>query len=167
MQSFRVLDSLSSNSVPITAHPLQSEKFARLEQLLATKQWLTANQETFTILSNICGLTRDRTLKIGNLSCYNLHMIDSLWLHYSQGRFGFSVQQRVWRQMCQDAIEVQNTQDQRWLTFCDRIGWSAQPDKLRIPAGYFPTCVGSNARLALHPAVFTRLYSKMEACRSR
>ncbi|NJL20218.1 MAG: hypothetical protein HC895_04315 [Leptolyngbyaceae cyanobacterium SM1_3_5] len=122
MQSFRVVGSLLSASVPSAAYLVQSEKFSKLEQLLARKQWQTANQESFAILSNICGLTSDRTLKIGNLSCYNLHIIDSLWLKYSQGRFGFSVQQRVWRQICQDAIEIQNTQDQRWTAFCDRWG---------------------------------------------
>lgn len=167
MQSFRLVDSLPSRA-SIAAYPLQSEKFIQLEQLLAAKRWKKANKETFALLSKICGLTSDRTVKIGNLSCYDLHIIDSLWLKHSQGRFGFSVQQRVWRQLCQDAIEIQNLQDQRWLAFCDRMGWSSQLIKPSIPVGYFPTCVGtSSAASTFHPAVFTRLYSKIEVCRLR
>ncbi|MBD2089640.1 GUN4 domain-containing protein [Microcoleus sp. FACHB-1515] len=168
MQSFRVVGSLSSHPVPIAAYPIQNEKFTKLEQLLATKEWQTANQETFAILSSICGLTSDRTIKIGNLSCYDLHLLDSLWLKYSRGRFGFSVQQRIWRQMCQDAIEIQNTQDSRWIQFCDRIGWNAPTNKLSAPTGYFPIWVeASHTQLTAHPAVFTRLYSRLEVCRLR
>lgn len=168
MQLFRVADSLPSHPVSIAAYPLQSEKFIRLEQLLAAEQWQAANEETFTILSETCGLTSDRTVKIGNLSCYDLHILDSLWLKYSQGRFGFSVQQRMWRQICQDAIEIQHTQDQRWTAFCDRTGWTGKQDQQSAPAGHFPTCVGaSEAQPTDYPAVFTRIYSRLEVCRSR
>ncbi|MBP0016279.1 MAG: GUN4 domain-containing protein [Cyanobacteria bacterium SBLK] len=34
---------------------------------------------------------------IDNFPCEDLREIDQLWIHYSKGRFGFSVQKRIYQ----------------------------------------------------------------------
>jgi len=54
---------------------------------------------------------------IYNFPCEDLRTIDQLWVKYSQGRFGFSVQKKIW-------LEVGGRVDGE--TECklgDRIGW--------------------------------------------
>lgn len=145
--------------------PPCAAKYVKLEQLLSTQQWQAADAETFAMLSATCGLTIDRIVKIGSLSCYDLHTLDSLWLKYSQRRFGLSVQQRLWRQVCgQEVIEVHNAQDQRWMEFCHRVGWSGRNE---AAAGHFPSKNAVSDRAAIaHPEVFTRLYRRFEICQS-
>jgi HTH-type transcriptional regulator/antitoxin HigA len=57
------------------------------------------------------------TNSIENFPCDDLRTIDQLWVKYSQGRFGFSVQKKIW-------LEVGGKVD--YDTECklgDRVGW--------------------------------------------
>lgn len=55
-----------------------------------------------------------------NFPCEHLHIIDQLWIKYSNGHFGFSVQKRIY----QSLGETTNYDDEEWLVaFVDRVGW--------------------------------------------
>ncbi|MBW4592221.1 MAG: GUN4 domain-containing protein [Brasilonema angustatum HA4187-MV1] len=47
-----------------------------------------------------------------NFPCTDLRTIDQLWVKYSGGRFGFSVQKRIWERVGED-----------YEKFGDRVGW--------------------------------------------
>ncbi|WP_425335064.1 GUN4 domain-containing protein [Nostoc punctiforme] len=47
-----------------------------------------------------------------NFPCTDLRTIDQLWVKYSNGRFGFSVQKRIWESVGKD-----------YEKFGDRVGW--------------------------------------------
>ena len=54
---------------------------------------------------------------IENFSCDDLRTIDQLWLKYSQGRFSFSVQKKIW-------LEVGGKfDDETRFKFNYRVGW--------------------------------------------
>jgi len=55
---------------------------------------------------------------IKNFACQDLHNIDQLWVKYSQGKFGFSVQKEIW-QSC--GSPTKSNID--WNKFGVTVGW--------------------------------------------
>lgn len=93
-----------------------------LRSLLAAKRWQAADQETRIALFKLCGLYPTSVFQPGRITgcfCQDLRAIDQLWVEHSNGRFGFSVQQKFWRQYYStywDKAEI-------WGQFADRVGW--------------------------------------------
>ncbi len=56
---------------------------------------------------------------IDNFPCEDLRTIDRLWVKYSNGQFGFSVQKRIYKSF--GGTREQN--EQVWNNFGDRVGW--------------------------------------------
>ncbi|ACC83834.1 hypothetical protein Npun_F5528 [Nostoc punctiforme PCC 73102] len=55
-----------------------------------------------------------------NFSCQNLRTIDQLWVKYSNGNFGFSVQQTIWESIG----FANNVRDySMWWNFGNLVGW--------------------------------------------
>ncbi|MEI2580272.1 GUN4 domain-containing protein [Scytonema sp. PRP1] len=81
---------------------LPSEKgvdYTRLRDLLAAGKWKEADEETFAVMLKASGRENDGWLdieSIKNFPCTDLRTIDQLWVKYSNGGFGFSVQKRIW-----------------------------------------------------------------------
>ncbi|MFG6096714.1 GUN4 domain-containing protein [Leptothoe sp. ISB3NOV94-8A] len=74
-------------------------RYFKLAFYLQTQQWQAADQETYNVMKAIGD--RDQrgylSLKdIRNFSCADLRVIDQLWLRYSDGLFGFSVQKEIY-----------------------------------------------------------------------
>lgn len=89
--------------------------YTKLKHLLAKKRWKEADEETWVVLCKASHKSVGSYLfnsDIDQLPCEDLQIINQLWLLYSGGRFGFSVQQQIYL-----AVEGEYT------TFCDRIGW--------------------------------------------
>ena len=89
--------------------------YSQLRDLLAKGQWLEADNETGTVMLKIArrvdaGWLREED--ITEFPCPDLNTIDRLWMKYSQGRFGFSVQSRIWQSVGQD-----------YAKFADTVGW--------------------------------------------
>ena len=80
---------------------LQQSRYLRLRELLKSGLWQKADQLTWEILIRAVGkdvrdhLTRD---DITNFPCQDFEIVDELWTEYSDGHFGFSVQNQVWQQ---------------------------------------------------------------------
>jgi len=73
--------------------------YTNLRDLLAAEKWREADQETLKVMLKAARrdqkgyFTRE---SIDNFPCDDLRTIDQLWVKYSQGRFGFSVQKKIW-----------------------------------------------------------------------
>lgn len=73
--------------------------YDELKSLLKNQQWMEADRKTTNIVLYIVeqdiqsGLDKE---SINNLSCSDLSRIDKLWVDNSKGRFGFSVQKRIY-----------------------------------------------------------------------
>jgi hypothetical protein len=97
---------------------LSSEKgvnYRRLRDLLKAEDWKEANKETLAVMLKVSGRQEKGWLdseSIKNFPCTDLRTIDQLWVKYSNGRFGFSVQKRIWEGVGKD-----------YEKFGDRIGW--------------------------------------------
>lgn len=101
-----------------TGNDLLSEKgvdYTRLRDLLKAGQWKEADQETLAVMLKATGREQEGWLdreSINNFPCADLRTIDQLWVKYSDGHFGFSVQKRIWESVAKD-----------YEKFGDRIGW--------------------------------------------
>ena len=96
--------------------------YSQLQHLLAMQQWKMADQETYAAMLKLYNLSPTAQLRpeqIADFPCTDLRIIDQLWLKYSNGRFGFSVQKAIWQKydtLYWDKAEV-------WRVFADRVGW--------------------------------------------
>jgi hypothetical protein len=59
------------------------------------------------------------TNSIDNFPCEDLRTIDQLWVKYSDGRFGFSVQKRIY----QSLGGTREYKTDIWEKFGDKVGW--------------------------------------------
>ncbi|MGB3266366.1 MAG: serine/threonine-protein kinase [Microcoleus sp.] len=94
--------------------------YTRLRNLLAAGKWKEADGETLKVMLKAARREKEGYLdreSIENFPGDDLRTIDQLWVKYSQGRFGFSVQKKIW-------LEVGGKVD--YDTECklgDRCGW--------------------------------------------
>ena len=108
-----------------------TSRYQPLEDLLKNGQWQEADQETYRLMITAVGkeegefFTREELL---NFPCDELKAIDGLWVKYSQGKFGFSVQKEIW-QTCGSPM----TKDKKWDEFCVRVGWQDSTSNHYLP----------------------------------
>jgi len=117
---------------------------AQLEELLAVGKWEEADRETKKILLESSGKQLNEKVQIDdirNFSCETLCMIDELWVKYSNGRFGFSVQNKIWHQMREKPFwqkmktkwlgNSDNNENEKdfWYSFGERVGWCHELNK--------------------------------------
>ena len=94
-----------------------SINYTRLKNWLSKKKWKEADRETWAILCQLAGKPKGNPLfhyDIKKLPREDLKMLDVLWSNYSKGRFGFSVQKRIYDEVGGE-----------YNRFCDRIGWES------------------------------------------
>ena len=60
---------------------------------------------------------------IENFPGDDLQTIDQLWLKYSKGKFGFSVQKKIYFNYMRGKKESKEFDEDKWLKFCSRVGW--------------------------------------------
>ena len=101
-------------------------RYERLQTLLKEGKWLEADKETSRLILAIAGETdieRLRPDEIENLDCSELQVIDRLWLTYSDNRFGFSVQAKIYQELggsIETTIEQNADITEQWG---DRLKW--------------------------------------------
>ena len=99
--------------------------YTKLYNLLKDCQWQQANQETERVLLEAASQARRGWLgrdDINLLACQDLEIIDALWQKYSQQRFGFSIQNRIW----------QDSDKKNYKIFGERVGWCNNGNWLSI-----------------------------------
>jgi hypothetical protein len=90
---------------------------------LKNSQWKEADKETDRLMLQIVGKEADQWLNeedIQNFPCEDLRAIDKLWVDYSKGKFGFSVQKKVWMACGGVAGEYDY---EVYKKFADQVGW--------------------------------------------
>jgi len=97
--------------------------YEKLEQFLADGKWKEADEETFCIMLAVAKREQEGWLdetSIDNFPCDDLSIIDKLWVKYSNGRFGFSVQKQIYQSLAQTRGEYNW---ETWAALGDRVGW--------------------------------------------
>ena len=96
--------------------------YTKLGNLLATKKWKEADQETAKRMLEAANRQKEGWLDLedlDNFSCEDLRTIDQLWVYYSKGHFGFSVQKEIY-------LGLGGTREynlELWIKFGDQVGW--------------------------------------------
>ena len=74
--------------------------YSKLRDLLKAGKWKEADEETARVMLAVANLEEESWLDnehIDNFPYKDLRTIDQLWVKYSDGRFGFSVQKRIYQ----------------------------------------------------------------------
>jgi tetratricopeptide (TPR) repeat protein len=117
----------TSISEEITLVSARGFDYTGLRDLLAKKKWKEADSETAMLLLSISKGKNEYYLReedFTSLSCEDLRIMDKLWIAYSQGKFGFSVQRKIYRNLGGTAEYDKNI----WINFIDKVGWEVYPD---------------------------------------
>ncbi|MEP0947615.1 MULTISPECIES: GUN4 domain-containing protein [Cyanophyceae] len=125
---FQVLTGAEPPMLDEVDESLSSERFganyyAKLRDLLAAKDWQAADKETLDCLLQVMDRQQKGWLQredITNFPCLDLRNIDHLWVKYSNGKFGFSVQQEVWQSCGSPTTSFINKE---WDKFGVAVGW--------------------------------------------
>jgi hypothetical protein len=106
---------------------------------------------------------------LAEFPCEDLRIIDQLWIKYSNGHFGFSVQKRIWQ-----SIEGTNKDEdvEIWKKFGDQVGWRINNSwvgyrnlnfSLDAPLGHLPEWVFVSGFVG--GGFFgSGLFSRLESC---
>jgi hypothetical protein len=115
--------------------------YSKLQNLLAQGNWKEADGETLNVMLKVAGREKDGWLRIEDIEkfpCTDLRTIDTLWVKYSEGHFGFSVQKRIW----ESVGGTPNADYETYDRFGDRVKWRVDSDWLDL----------SRFRFYLHPS---------------
>ena len=115
---------------PTGVVPLNSDRdidYHPLQQLLAQQDFQGADILT---LQKLCELAGEAAIKrkwlyfteVDNFPSTDLFTLDRLWFIYSEGKFGFSVQRKIWLSLGQDFSQL-------WY----KIGWKTENNWTRYP----------------------------------
>ncbi len=123
----------------------------QLELLLYKKKWKKADETTTDLILEEIGKNSWYEINkndLLNISKSNLYIIDKLWLNYSNNKFGFSVQKKIWLEV---GGKVDVYDKSIYIKFADKVGWRIKGDwlsysqlKLTIDSldGCLPSCTG-------------------------
>ena len=96
--------------------------YRKLRDLLKAKKWKEADEETRVKILKVANRESEGWLRVEdaeNFSCQDLGTIDKLWVKYSNGKFGFSVQKQIYQGM--GGSKEFNWDDYEKLG--DKVGW--------------------------------------------
>ena len=125
------------------------QELSQLIDFLSRKRWRNADEETHKVIMKISGDFHQYKNGLDEVSIQRfpvtaLQTIDQLWLHYSQGHFGFTAQANVW-ETC-GAIEAEATLQQvenclGWRRGDQCLWYEKLNFSLDAPQGHFPARV--------------------------
>lgn len=102
-----------------------TSRYQQLETYLSTGQWQAADEETYRLMITTVGKEEGQYFdreELLNFPGEDLRTIDRLWVNYSQGKFGFSVQKRIYLK-CSGQLDGNYPGNKIWNKFGDRVGW--------------------------------------------
>lgn len=107
---------------PVKLISAKGVDYSQLDRLLASSKWKEADEETTKKMLEVAGRTSEGWLRVEDIdrfSCEDLRTIDQLWVKYSNGLFGFSVQKRIY----QSLRGTREYDSKIWGAFGDSVGW--------------------------------------------
>lgn len=133
------------------------DRYRELVNYLASGSWKEADQATDKLMLQAVG---EKAVKRGyleldeirNFPCEDLLLIDQLWVKFSGGKFGFSVQKQIWVDVGGklDFAKDRDAAISAFKKMSDRNGWRVKEQyisysqvtfNISAPEGYLPTLV--------------------------
>ncbi len=145
---------------------IEQLRYKPLEEYLKNQEWKEADIETNRLMLQTVGREKNDYLRIEEIEkfpCGDLRKIDQLWVKYSDGRFGFSVQKRIY----QELGGTEKYDEKIWEAFGDRVGWRDEKgiwvginyDQLQAPRGHLPVVIGRGSS-----GFFSSLAQRLVTC---
>lgn len=143
-----VLESITSSYLyivkPETTKAAIAPRYQKLEEYLSNGQWKEADDETYQLMITAVGKKEEDWItdkELLNFPCKELKTINGLWVKYSNGHFGFSVQKEIYLE-CGGILDGQY-RDEAWDRFCHANGWKVNNRRLLVfstssPRGHLP-----------------------------
>ena len=123
--------------------------YSKLEGFLKAGQWIEADQETTNLMAEVSNPDKEiwpDTTSIQPFSCEALSKIDRLWIDISGGKFGFSVQKKIYVENCSGNPDGRSDEKANQC-FGDRVGWRVKGQwiehsdvtwNIQAPLGHLP-----------------------------
>jgi hypothetical protein len=73
---------------------------------------------------------------IKKFPCEDLQTIDRLWVHYSNGLYGLSVQKQIYVE-CGGKLDFSFPSDETWEKFCKATAWKSEGKWVGYPDQFF------------------------------
>jgi hypothetical protein len=159
---------------------LSSEKnidYTQLRDLLADGKWKEADEETLAVLFKAAAQEHEGFLDIESIEtfpCADLCTIDRLWVKYSNGRFGFSVQKRIWESVVRESVGLKPREYYYGYDFGKHVGWCVKGEWLdeseltygeNAPEGHLPTyCLLDGHGWEFQRRTISSLASRLVSC---
>jgi serine/threonine protein kinase len=127
LQDLQFLKTQPLYSSEVELRSAEGYDYTKLRDLLAAGEWKKADQETANAMLKISDRQKEGWLDINSVDRFptqDLQTIDRLWVKYSNGYFGFSVQKQIY----QNLGGGKNYNRDLWNKFCDTIGWRHKGD---------------------------------------
>jgi tetratricopeptide (TPR) repeat protein len=148
--------------------------YSSLKEHLKQKQWREADQETARVIKEVIQKVANstevnqETLKV--FPCTDLETIDSFWRENSEGRFGFSVQKRIFQESSKDR-DIFGTQN-GWRIKDANGNWSWRSNadfsynSETIPDGHLPSSLwaGEDGWFENRRDRLITLFAKIDSC---
>ena len=118
---------------------VKTSRYQKLEEYLMEKLWREADRETDNLMLSMVDKESDQWLTsddLRNFPCDELLAIDLLWVKYSNGLYGFSVQQQIYVE-CGGNLDFSYPDATTWNKFCDRVAWKKDGRYLNYPEEFF------------------------------
>ncbi len=116
--------------LPLQTDDLSSARgvdYTRLRNFLKAGNWKEADHETYLVMLLVVGRKKDdwiRDKELLNFPCDELSRIDRLWVKYSNERFGFSVQKKIYLEV--GGIPDGKFSAEAWGKFGERVEWRVE-----------------------------------------
>lgn len=113
--------------------------YSKLEQLFQANNWKEADELTSEIIRYVSGtqINNDRLdatiASIKRLPCADFQAIDRLWVKYSNDRFGFSVQRRIFENINVPEGNAEYDLLDRMDMFLKQVKWDSRNDSKFSP----------------------------------
>lgn len=127
------------------------DRYSPLRDLLKAGNFKAADQETARVLLEISGEDRQSLTPedIKKFSCSTISIIDRLWRQYSNDRFGFSIQLKIYQELGGTRESLIAQEIGLLVKFGDHVGWRVDGQwrgssyeewdfSLSAPQGSFP-----------------------------
>ena len=134
---------IAANTPPNNPSPTNEPTpviFQNLETLLKAGKWRDADIETSNLMLKLTKREQEGRLKVEDVKNFprqELRKMDQLWVRYSNGKFGFSVQKQIWLEL---GGKLNGEYD--WDTFVklsSRVGWTKNNKELSYDSYTFST----------------------------
>ncbi|MEH2061196.1 MAG: GUN4 domain-containing protein [Nostoc sp.] len=149
------INSSSLKQIEITT--ARNVDYSQLQKYLQSKDWQASDRETYLRMLDVAGAKAQAEGAIGKdemnaLSCVDLKTIDRLWSAASDGKLGFSAQEKILREEKNDYRKMYDAVGWQTLTGEWLIQWNynqqtkryeyklgKEPNFKTFPPGHLPT----------------------------